>query len=174
MIAVSRGSTVSGGVRLPSLPAAGSSIDCDTVSGYMSLGCAACPADVDFDSVSGSLTLTFFNQPYAARQLTVGESYVFCGRLEVNGTRRGMTNPVFEPEGKNQLTGRIVPVYALTAGISPRQLSACLISVRNVEKYTQLHKIKSISSGVFGMNDFEPKIPEFLRQSVTRVDFGFY
>ena len=36
----------------------GSSIDCDTVSGYMSLGCAACPADVDFDSVSGSLTLT--------------------------------------------------------------------------------------------------------------------
>ena len=51
-------STVSGGVRLPSLPAAGSSIDCDTVSGYMSLGCAACPADVDFDSVSGSLTLT--------------------------------------------------------------------------------------------------------------------
>lgn len=40
-------STVSGGVRLPSLPAAGSSIDCDTVSGYMSLGCAACPADVD-------------------------------------------------------------------------------------------------------------------------------
>ena len=24
----------------------------------MSLGCAACPADVDFDSVSGSLTLT--------------------------------------------------------------------------------------------------------------------
>ena len=51
-------STVSGGVRLPSLPAAGSSIDCDTVSGYMSLGCEACPADVDFDSVSGSLTLT--------------------------------------------------------------------------------------------------------------------
>ncbi len=39
-------------------PAAGSSIDCDTVSGYMSLGCADCPADVDFDSVSGSLTLT--------------------------------------------------------------------------------------------------------------------
>ena len=73
---------------------------------------------------SGSLTLTFFNQPYAARQLTVGESYVFCGRVEVSGTRRGMTNPVFEPEGKNQLTGRIVPVYALTAGISPRQLSA--------------------------------------------------
>ena len=43
-----------------------------------------------------------------------------------------------------------------------------------LQKYTQLHKIKSISSGVFGMNDLEPKIPEFLRQSVTRFDFGFY
>ena len=59
-------STVSGGVRLPSLPAAGSSIDCDTVSGYMSLGCAACPADVDFDSVSGRIITTNFTPGTAA------------------------------------------------------------------------------------------------------------
>ena len=72
---------------------------------------------------TGSVTLTFFNQPYSANSLRVGESYVFYGHLETQGSRRQMTNPVFEPEGKNQLTGRIVPVYPLTAGLSAKQLS---------------------------------------------------
>ena len=72
---------------------------------------------------SGSLTLTFFNQTYVANHLTVGQSYVFYGRMEVNGSRRSMVNPVFEPEGKGQMTGRIVPVYPLTAGISTKQMA---------------------------------------------------
>ena len=72
---------------------------------------------------SSSLSLTFFNQPYLSKQLLVGQSYVFYGALELNGTRRGMANPVFEPEGSHASTGRIVPVYPLTAGISSRQLA---------------------------------------------------
>ena len=72
---------------------------------------------------SSSLSLTFFNQPYLSKQLLVGQSYVFYGALELNGTRRGMVNPVFEPEGSHASTGRIVPVYPLTAGISSRQLA---------------------------------------------------
>ena len=72
---------------------------------------------------SGSVMLTFFNQPYSANSLKTGESYVFYGKLEVQGNRRQMANPVFEPQGRNQLTGRIVPVYPLTAGLSAKQLS---------------------------------------------------
>ena len=71
---------------------------------------------------SGSLSLTFFNQPYAAGNLRVGESYVFYGRMEVSGSRQSMTNPAFEPEGKGQVTGRILPVYPLTAGVSTKQM----------------------------------------------------
>ena len=72
---------------------------------------------------SGSVTLTFFNQPYSANSLKTGESYVFYGHLEAQGNRRQMANPVFEPEGNHQLTGRIVPIYPLTAGLSAKQLS---------------------------------------------------
>ena len=71
---------------------------------------------------SGSMAVTLFNQPYAVKQLKVGEGYVFYGRMECSGTRRSMTNPVFEPEGRDRLIGRIVPVYPLTAGLSTRQL----------------------------------------------------
>ena len=77
---------------------------------------------VVFDD-SGSLTLTFFNQTFLARQLRTGASVVLYGRMEESNGRRSMSNPVCEPEGRGEITGRIVPVYPLTQGISSRQLS---------------------------------------------------
>ena len=71
---------------------------------------------------TGALELTFFNQAYLRDALRPGESYVFYGRVEAMGRRRSMTNPVFEPEGAGEVTGRILPVYPLTAGITNRLL----------------------------------------------------
>jgi len=67
---------------------------------------------------SGTLYLTFFNQPYLKHSLKSGDVYIFYGKLEVMGRRRSMTNPVFEKEGMGQVTGCILPIYPLTAGIS--------------------------------------------------------
>lgn len=67
---------------------------------------------------TGVLNLTFFNQSYLKTTLQSGETYVFFGRVEAMGRRRSMTNPVFEKEGVRQVTGRILPVYPLTAGIT--------------------------------------------------------
>ncbi len=66
---------------------------------------------------TGTLYLTFFNQPYLKNALRPGETYVFYGKVEAMGRRRSMTNPVFEREGAGRLTGCILPVYPLTAGI---------------------------------------------------------
>ena len=66
---------------------------------------------------SGVLDVTFFNQPWQ-KNLQVGETYVFCGKAEGNLLRRKMTPVVVEKEGQRQLTGRIVPIYPLTAGVS--------------------------------------------------------
>ena len=66
---------------------------------------------------TGTLYLTFFNQPYLKNALRLGETYVFYGKVEAMGRRRSMTNPVFEREGAGRLTGCILPVYPLTAGI---------------------------------------------------------
>ena len=71
---------------------------------------------------TGALHLTFFNQPYLKHALQPGESYVFYGRVEGAGRYRAMTNPVFEREGVGQVTGRILPVYPLTAGITNRMM----------------------------------------------------
>ncbi len=67
---------------------------------------------------AGSLSITFFNQSYIQRAIRAGEEYIFYGTVEEQGGRRSMVNPVFERVGKQSLTGCIVPIYPLTAGIS--------------------------------------------------------
>jgi len=66
---------------------------------------------------SAVLELTYFNQPYLKNTFRVGESYTFYGTVEGTRLRRQMTNPVFEREGHHAVTGCIVPVYPLTAGV---------------------------------------------------------
>ena len=67
---------------------------------------------------AGALHLTFFNQSYVERALRAGEEYIFFGMVEEHGSRRAMVNPIFEPADRRNTTGRIIPVYPLTAGIS--------------------------------------------------------
>ena len=71
----------------------------------------------------GSMEITFFNQGYVKNALVPGESYIFYGMVEGLPPRRRMTNPVFEPEDRPRFTGRIMPIYPLTAGISNNLLS---------------------------------------------------
>ncbi len=72
---------------------------------------------------SGTAEVTIFNQPYIKNSLRVGSRYSFYGRFQRFGGKLGLQNPTFErsdEEGKT--TGRIVPVYRLTAGISQNTL----------------------------------------------------
>ena len=75
---------------------------------------------------TAELTVTFFNQPYVRTQIHRGESYRLFGRMEVRGSRRSLTNPVFEPEelpaGRTSVLGRIVPVYRLASGLQQNAL----------------------------------------------------
>ena len=71
---------------------------------------------------SGALELTYFNQSYLKNTFHTGETYVFYGRAEGTPRRLQMTNPLFEREGTHQITGRIMPIYPLTAGVSQSML----------------------------------------------------
>ena len=72
---------------------------------------------------TGVLEITFFNQTWLKDHLKPGETYVFYGKAEGNLLRRQMTNPVVEQEDRREVTGRIVPVYPLTAGVSQLVMS---------------------------------------------------
>lgn len=74
-----------------------------------------------FDS-SGSIALRFFNNRYAAAGLEVGQEYAFYGKVQAEGRSFVMLAPEFEPVSRESRTGRILPIYPLTAGLSQKDL----------------------------------------------------
>lgn len=71
---------------------------------------------------SGALTLRFFNHKYAAAALETGKEYAFYGKVQAEGRGFVMLSPEFEPVGADDRTGRVLPVYPLTAGLYQRDL----------------------------------------------------
>ena len=65
------------------------------------------------------ITLTFFNNKYAAEQLRYGQEYIFYGAVSGDFIGYSMTNPVFEAmDSQPVTTRRVLPIYPLTAGLS--------------------------------------------------------
>ena len=68
---------------------------------------------------SGRLSLTFFNNKYAAGQLQYGQEYIFYGAVSGDFIGYNMTNPIFERlDSPPVTTRRILPIYPLTAGLT--------------------------------------------------------
>jgi ATP-dependent DNA helicase RecG len=74
---------------------------------------------------TGVLFATWFNQSWLKAQLgkLQGERIALYGQTErlYGGTQ--MANPVWEPAGERFLTGRLVPIYPVTQGLTPATLS---------------------------------------------------
>jgi len=71
--------------------------------------------------------VTFFNQTWVKNSVKVGCEYIFYGLFQKwERSPISLVNPVFEPAGEDgesgKNTGRIMPVYRLTAGIGQHQM----------------------------------------------------
>ena len=74
---------------------------------------------VQVGDYSARLSLTFFNNRFAAEQLQYGKEYIFYGAVSGDFVGYNMTNPVFESmDSQPVTTRRILPIYPLTAGLS--------------------------------------------------------
>ena len=62
--------------------------------------------------------ITWFNQPYLKDKFVLGETYYFFGKASVKSSRFEMISPVFDKEDSKKNTGRIIPIYSLTYGLS--------------------------------------------------------
>ena len=128
---------------------------------------------------SGALELTFFNQEYRKNSLHRGDTYIFCGKVEGNLLVRRMTNPIVETEGRQTLTGRVVPIYPLTAGVSQgllykaveQGLAECrhLLSDCLPDSVRQAHSL--CHSGFAYENIHFPRSPEALDLARRRLVF---
>jgi ATP-dependent DNA helicase RecG len=76
---------------------------------------------------SGSVEVTWFNQPYLARRIKAGQQIVVSGKVDEYLGRPCFTAPEWELVDKELLhTARLVPVYPLTDGIHPKWLRSLM------------------------------------------------
>lgn len=73
--------------------------------------------------LTGTIDITWFNQPYLKDALKTGTDYYFTGIVDSFNNKLSLNGPDFEPVKLIQVhTKRIIPIYPLTAGITQKWL----------------------------------------------------
>lgn len=85
---------------------------------------------------TATIQATWFNQPWLADKLKPGSQIVISGTVDEYLGRLIFQSPEWEPLDKHLIhTGRLVPVYPLTQGITPKWLRSLM--KRTVDYWTQ-------------------------------------
>ena len=79
-------------------------------------------------------SVTWYNQPYVAKRLTVGEEFLFYGRVRREDGVVSMTNPTFEPCEKVFRLKGIVPQYSLKGNLTQKAVRDSARLAVDVEK----------------------------------------
>lgn len=81
-------------------------------------------AQVIVGDETGNIRGVWFNQPWMAATLKPGMRVALSGRVNEFRGRKVFENPEYElPDGQESVhTARLVPIYPLTAGLTPRRL----------------------------------------------------
>ena len=81
-----------------------------------------------------AFSVVWFNMPYIAARLKIGEEYLFYGRVRKDGFETSLINPSFEPcEKAFRLTG-IVPQYKVKGALSQKVVRDAVRLAVNLEK----------------------------------------
>lgn len=71
----------------------------------------------------GQCSLIWFNQHYLSKTLTLGANYFFSGKVQLFDRKLTLVSPTFEKaEGSGINSGRLVPIYPETSGVSSKWL----------------------------------------------------
>lgn len=104
---------------------------------------------------TGSVRLTWFNQPYRAAALKTGQKYFITGKLELKASRFSIMNPSTELTSSFPVhTARIVPIYRESKGITSSLLRRTLFQVL---KYA---------------DELPEPIPDSIRQKFELMPYG--
>ena len=104
---------------------------------------------------SSSCVITWFNQKYLKDKFKVGEKYTFYGKIENKGGTFEMKSPVFDEDGVDKNTGKIVPIYPLTSSLTQNVLR------------------KIMESGIDEVyGNLEENIPDYILQKYKLLDIN--
>jgi len=71
---------------------------------------------------TGSLTVVWFNQPFLVRTIYPGDKLSLAGKIDWFGRTPALVSPEYEKIDMSVHTGRIIPIYPETKGVSSKWL----------------------------------------------------
>ncbi len=112
------------------------------------LGTMRCTEAVVSDE-TGNIRVVWFNQPYLAKVIRCNSRIALAGRVSRFKKVKQFESPEWEPlkPGESTHTGRLVPLYPLTQGLTPR-------GIRRLMKQV--------------VDTWAPRVPDFIPQEIRR------
>lgn len=77
---------------------------------------------------TGFLELVWFNNRFIKNMISLNQDYIFYGKVTCSGKRQ-MHTPLFELPETNKVTGKILPVYSLCAGLTSKIVNDTIAQV---------------------------------------------
>lgn len=128
---------------------------------------------------TGKIKVLWFNQWYLTNSIMPGDELYLVAKISDNGFAREIISPEYEKFSKETThTGRIVPIYPLTAGLSQKQLrtaiKTALENAENIEEYLPEEII--VSNNLLGLKDaikniHFPASMDLQKQAIKRLSF---
>ena len=131
---------------------------------------------------TGEIDAVWFNQPFLARNLPEGTIVSLAGKVEWFGRKKALISPVYETISENKKplhTGRLVPIYPETSGISSKWLRGKIFFgygrvQKNIEDNLPASTLKNLNlvglSTAINSVHF-PKTPEEIDDGKKRLAF---
>lgn len=86
---------------------------------------------------SGRITAVWFNQPFLVKTLSSGTKVSLAGKVVWFGRKRALISPEYEKQnaqGSGVHTGRLIPIYPETAGVTSKWLRGRIIYALNITR----------------------------------------
>lgn len=130
---------------------------------------------------TGTISVIWFNQPYIIKTIHFGDKIALSGRVESNNGIPTLSSPDFEliPESGHTIhTGRLVPVYPETAGVSSkwlrRQVDKLLNNSYELTEFLPDESVKRLNLEPFNNAIKQIHFPDTLEESEkARERLGF-
>ncbi len=128
---------------------------------------------------SDCLKVIWFNQPYIAKTLKVGDKIFLSGKVTVDRFGLSLQNPSYERMKEETVhTARLVPLYPLTEGITQKQIRFFISEIIGLSDATtewipkellEKNKLLALSDALRGIHF--PKSQEELTHCLERLKF---
>jgi len=90
------------------------------------------------EDVTGTITIKWFSSPFVRPKIRKGQHLSVFGIISQDENTRTMTMYDMEPHGENRVTGKIIPIYPSTTGLSQKEIRKTINLA--LELVTEIHE----------------------------------